>query len=224
MFQRFPTPDGAALATLCACALAGALGAMPGSAGAYDPVTLLGWLTLIAPAAGALCGARGLGLFPFALAVPGAWTIAFVLVQAQASRALPTPMWGACVVAGLFAAGLAAGRRTRAPLRCAGLLLLLGAGLSSACLGFGLLADGAELARRSPLAAQRLHELSPLVLVFDCAGWDWSHAQPEVYAAAGVEWFPRRPYAGNLAGPAVLVVGCALAVLVRRPTRVAHDP
>jgi len=60
-----------------------------------------------------------------------------------------------------------------------------------------------------------LLELSPLVLIFDCAGWDWTHAQDEVYRHAGVEWFQRRSFAGNLAGPSVLVVGCLLALLVR---------
>jgi hypothetical protein len=87
--------------------------------------------------------------------------------------------------------------------------------LAGAAVGFGLLAGGAEVARTHPRAAAWLLDLSPLVLVFDCAGWDWVHAQPEVYAAAGIEWFARRPHPGNLAGPAVLVVGCALAALPR---------
>jgi hypothetical protein len=215
VFERFPPPERTQLATLVACAAAGALGLLPGAGGAGDPVTLLGWLTLAAPAAGALCGAGGLALFPFGLAVPGAWVMLLVLALASARVELATPVWAACVLGGLFAAGWALGRRSRAPLRSAGALLLLGLVLTGAALGFGLLAGGAELARTHPGAAARLLDLSPLVLVFDCAGWDWTHAQPEVYARAGVEWFQRRPYRGNLAGPAVLVVGCALAWLAR---------
>jgi hypothetical protein len=223
VFRRFPPPDPAALATLCGAAALGGLGLLPGAAGALDARTLLGWLALCAPAAGALCGARGLGWFPFALAVPGAWVVALVLLDASAGGVLPTPLWAACALTGLFAAGLAVGKRAGVPLRTMGLLLFLTAGFAGACLGFGLLADGAALARTQPALAARLLDLSPLVLVLDCAGLDWSHAQPAVYAASGVEWFPRRPFPGNLAGPAVLVVGCLLAALVPAPRRGMHE-
>lgn len=217
MFERFPPPERAQLATLAVCAGAGALGLLPGAAGACDAVTLLGWLTLLAPAAGALCGARGPALFPFGLAVPGAWITLLVFALEPGRFELATPGWAACVFSGLFAAGWASGRRACVPLRTAGTLLFLGLVLSGAASGLGLFAGGAELARAHPASACRLLELSPLVLVFDCAGWDWTHAQPEVYARSGVEWFQRQPYRGNLAGPAVLVVGCALAWLDRAP-------
>ena len=219
MFERFPPPDRAELACLAACAAAGALGLLPGAAGPNDPVTLLGWLALFAPAAGVLRGARGPGLFPFALAVPGAWGLLLVFALSTSERVIPSPLWPACVLAGLFAAGFALGRRARAPLGAAGGVLLIGLVLSGASVGFGLAAGGAELARRHPAAAARLVDLSPLVLVFDSAGWDWTHAQPEVYARSGVEWFQRRPYRGSLAGPGALVVGCALAWLARAPRR-----
>jgi hypothetical protein len=202
-------------------AAAGALGALPGAGGALDPVTMLGWMALAAPAAGAACGARGLGA-P-ALLVPAAWALALALLSARHGRDLPAPLWAACAVGGLFALGHALGARSRTPLATAGALLFLGLVLATAAPGFGLLAGGTELARTHPSLAARLLDVSPLVLVFDCAGWDWTHAQPEVYAAAGVEWFQRRAYPGNLAGPAVLVVGCALAILARvsgaRPDR-----
>jgi len=204
------------LGTLAGCALAGMLGALPGAAGALDPVTVLGWMVLFAPAAGASCGARGVALFPFAWAVPVAWLLVLAAAQAGAERALAALVWPGCALAGLFAAGLALGVRSRAPLRTAGALLLVGLVLSGATTGFGLVAGGAELARAHPRLAARLLDASPLVLVFECAGWDWIHAQPEVYADAGVEWILRRAYPGKLAGPAVLVVGCALAILARR--------
>jgi hypothetical protein len=220
VFGRLSPPDAAGLATLAACAAAGALGLLPGVAGGLDPVTALGWMALCAPAAGALCGARGLALFPFSLSVPALWVLELTLVAARVERGFPTPLWAACALGGLFAFGHALGGRSPAPLRsplvAAGALLSLGLFLAGAPQGFGLVAGGTELARLHPWLAARLLDASPLVLVFDCAGWDWTHAQPEVYAGAGVEWFQRRAYPGNLAGPAVLVVGCVLASLARR--------
>jgi hypothetical protein len=212
---RSSLPDRGQLATLAGCAAAGALGALPGAAGALDPVTFLGWTTLLAPAAGALCGARGLALFPFALSVPAAWVLLLAALPAGSGRGFASLAWPACALAGLFAAGLAGGARSRDALHTAGALLLLGLVLSAAAPGFGLVAGGAELARAHPRLAAWLLDASPLVLVFECAGWDWIHAQPEVYADAGVEWILRRAYPGNLAGPAVLVVGCALAIFAR---------
>lgn len=216
MFERFPTPTRAQLAVLGACALAGALGELSGAGGAYDPLALLGWLVFLAPAAGALCGGARIAFFPFALSVPGAWMCLLTLTVARAPRGPEAPLWAACALAGLFALGWAWGVRSAAPVRAAGVLLLAGLLLAGASTGFGLLAGGAELARRNPHAAARLFDLSPLVLVLDCAGLDWAHAQPEVYAHSGVEWFQRRPSPGSLAGPAVLVVGCALAWLASR--------
>jgi hypothetical protein len=195
---------------LALAAAAGALGLLPGAAGALDGTTLLGWLALLAPAAGALC--RDVALFPFALVVPATWGCLVVL--ASSARAVPTPLWALAALTGLFALGLAGARRSRDDLRTAGLFLLGTTALGGLAVGFGLVAGGSELAKSHPALAARLLDLSPLVLVFDCAGLDWTHAQGEVYARAGVEWFQRRPYPGNLAGPAVLVVGCTLALLV----------
>jgi len=193
-----------ALRLLAGLALGG-LGLLPGAAGAGDGNTLLGWLALCAPALGARLAGGGAG-WELAL-VPSGWTLAWL---ACADTRSP---WPPCVVAGLFAAGVALGRWRGCGAAGAALhATLLLAGLS---LGFGVLAGGAELAPHAPVLAARLLDLSPLVLVFDAAGSDWLHAQPEVYARAGVEWFPRRPWSGNLAGPTVLVVGCLLAVLAR---------
>lgn len=213
--MRFSVPDPRARSVLGACAAAGGLGCLSGAGGAFDPVTLLGWLALVAPAAGVLCGARGVAWFPFALAVPGSWSLLLVLAEARGGNGRWTLLWAICALVGLFGLGFAAGRRTRFPLRGAGLALLGTLGLSGAALGFGLLVDGSGLARADPWLAARLLELSPLVLVFDCAGHDWVHAQPEVYAGAGIEWFQRRPYAGTLWGPLWLLVGSALAAFSR---------
>jgi len=216
VFRRFPTPPAPTLAVLCAAAVAGFLGLLPGRAGARDPVTLLGWLTLVAPALGTWCGSTRVTFFPFALAVPSAWGLALVLAQAGTPRPLAGAHWALCALAGLFALGFAWGRRARAPLGGAGTVLLVTLALAAAPVGGGLVAGGAELARAGhPRTAATLVELSPLVWVFDCAGWDWTHAQGDVYRRAGVEWFQRRSFAGSLAGPGVLVVGCLLALLVR---------
>ncbi len=216
--MRLTLPAAPELARLGAGVLGGALGLLGGAAGAGDAPTLLAWLALSAPALGALCAARGPALFPFGLMVPTAWAGLLLLANASGhgpARELATPLWAACALGGLFALGWALGGRSAAPVHTAGLLLLAALALSGAALGFGVLVGGAELAPRHPGAARWLVELSPLVLVQECAGRDWTHAQPEFYARSGVEWFQRRPYAGNLAGPVVLVVGCALAWLAR---------
>jgi hypothetical protein len=215
VFRRFSTPDARALAVLAGAAGLGLLGCLPGAAGAGDPVTLLAWLALSSPALGAWVGSTRIGFFPFALAVPAAWGLAFVLAHASAPRPLPSAPWALCALAGLFGLGFAIGRRARAALGGAGAVLLATLALAGAPVGCGVLAGGAELARSRPRAAARLLDLSPLVLVLDCAGLDWTHAQDDVYRRAGVEWFTRRSFRGDLAGPAVLVVGCALALLVR---------
>lgn len=224
MFRRFPPPSARALGTLGASAGAGALGCLPGAAGAFDPVTLCGWLALSAPAAGALVGSSRAPFFPFGLCVPGSWVLLLVLVEARAGGGLPSPLWAACALAGLFGLGFALGRRLAAPLAGAGLVAFATLWLASAPVGLGLVASGSELARSRPALAARLLDLSPLVLAFDCAGHDWTHAQPELYALAGVEWFQRRPYRGELAGPALLMVGCLLAALVRLPRQALDEP
>jgi hypothetical protein len=215
--------DRGQTAVLAGSAAAGALGALPGASGALDHVAVLGWMTLLAPAAGALCGARGIALPPAAL-IPVGWTLFLAALQPGAPRGFTTLPWAACALVGLFALGLALGARTRSGLLAAGALLYLGLVLASAAQGFGLVAGGAEVARRHPELAARLLDASPQVLVFECAGWDWIHAQPEVYTRGGAEWTQRRAYPGNLAGPAVLVVGCALAALARRPDHLARVP
>ena len=214
MFARIPVPEGQPLVALLLCAGLGALGLAGGAAGELDPVTELAWLALFAPAAGVLCGASGLLPGPFAAIVPGAWCFFLVWADSLSERDLPTPAWAACALAGFFAGGFALGRwRPESAFALAGAALLVGLGASGIALELG----GAEasLARSHPRLAALALDVSPLAFVFDCAGWDWTHANPDVYRRSGVEWFQRRPWPGSLAGPTVLVVGCALAWLSR---------
>jgi hypothetical protein len=200
-------------AGLALAAAAGALGLLSGARGSLDPSALLAWLVLAAPAVGALCG--GITRTASVLVVPLSWSALLLWASARSSGRLATPGWAACAVGGLFLAGVAVAWRTRwAPSAAAGLAVLTLA-LSGAALGFGFVPVGAELAPSHPAFAARLLDLSPLVLAFDCAGQDWVHAQPDLYVQAGIEWLPRHPYRGSLAGPLVLVVGCALSGLAR---------
>lgn len=196
---------------------AGALGLLPTAAGAVDPLALLAWLALLAAAAGHACGALGIALLPYGLAVPGLWATLVVLADLASPRDLPTPLWAMAAVAGLFGLGTALGARLGRPLAGAG-ALLLAALLAAGAPVQGGLSRGASWGARHPRLARALVEASPVVLVLECAGLDWTHAQPDVYRLSGVEWFLRRPYRGPLAGTAVLVLGCALgSALGRRP-------
>jgi len=219
-------PTRREVVALAAASLAGLPGLLPSAGGAGDPLALVAWLTLAAPAAGALCGAHGVRLWPLGAAVPGTWVLMLVWSVASSSVVLATPAWAACVVGGLFAFGLALGALAscRSPVAngsgrawaLAGGLLLAGLALSGASVQGGLSDGGTSWARTHPRLAARLLDLSPLVLATDCAGRDWTRAHPDVYAISGVEWFPRRPYRAPLAGSTVLLVGCASALLAGR--------
>lgn len=215
VFRRIPPPSGAALAGLIGAALIGGLGALPLGTGGGTPAAILAWLALWAPAAGAGIGRLGTGLLPFALAVPASWS----LLVARTGVALPTPLWGLVAVAGLFALGHALGRTLAPPsagalgpaaVRTGGVVLLAALVATGASIGFGVAAAPEGPPPRWATAAL---DLSPVGLVAECAGIDWSRAQPAVYGRSGVEWVPRRPWRGILAAPTVLVVGCTLSWL-----------
>ena len=199
---------------LVATALAGLAAALPRAGGEPDPLALVAWLVLIAPAAGFACGALGVRLYPWGLAVPAVWMVALVQVDLASQRDLVEPVWPGLLWTGLFAAGLGIGTRFPGrPWGGAGLVLLLG--LAAAGLGIqgGLALGDSAWARTHPGLGGFLLELSPLAWAFDAAGWDWVHANPLAYRLSGVEWVPREPWKGRLAGPAVLVVGCIAAAL-----------
>ena len=210
MEQRLPPP-----ATRLALALvAAAVGVAGALAAGGDPVSLLVWLALLAPAAGYLCGALGVGLLPFGLAAPGVWMVALVVLDGLSPGELPTPFWAALVWTGLFAGGAGAGRLGRRFAGDAGWagagLLLLGATLLTALPGRG----GAADAPWPPAAARVLLDLSPATLVVESAGVDWMR-HPAVYDPAGTDRFQRPAYRGELAGPLALLVGCVLAAAAR---------
>jgi hypothetical protein len=206
-------------------AAAGLLGLVPGATGDTDPLGMLVWLTLLAPAAGAACGAVGLRILPYGLVVPGSWASMLFAAILLSDGDLPAPVWGAAAIAGLFGLGVAVGAA------CPGRPIeLAAAGLFAGIVMLGLsvqlgIPDATSLARTHPRIARVFLELQPVVLVSECAGCDWVRTQPQVYARSGVEWLPRRPYRGPLAGSVALVVGCALGeALVRRSSRRVRDP
>jgi len=232
---------GPPLGTLLLVTGAGALGLLPGAAGAADPVALLAWLALIAPAAGYASGVHGVRAWPFGAAVPGVWAGLVAWADARSARDLPGPLWAIAAVAGLFLLGLAVGaaRATRVTPGTRGERAVRAAPGVGALLGLALVLSGLpvqgglgagtswardDAARPAAAAARRAAarlalDLSPLVLVLECAGWDWTHAHPTAYRVSGVEWFPRRPWRGRLAGPVLLLVGCTavgIASVVRR--------
>ena len=202
---------------LGAAALGGALGLLPGTAGALDPVTLLGWLALFAPAAGVACGAVGLRPWPYGFAAPGLWTFLVGWADTSSDRDLPHPLWSALALAGLFAAGMGVGALLpRRPAAGAGAVLLGGLLLTGISVQGGLGAGGESWARTHPRFAALALDVSPPALVLDTAGWDWAHRNPLVYAASGVEWSPRVPYRGARWGPLLFGFGWLLGELFTR--------
>ncbi len=200
----------------------GCLGATSGAAGALDPVTLFAWLVLAAPACGVLAGAFGVRLWPVGLLAPALWIALLVQAELGSERHLLVPWSGMAVVSGLFFAGLGLGawvrRRSRPErgLALAGLLLCGMLAASGAGVRGVLSSSGSGFAREFPWLTTTLLEASPLVFAFECAGVDYTHMQPDVYARSTVEWFPRLPYRGALAAPVVLLVGSLSALLGAR--------
>lgn len=174
-----------------------ALGLMATSA----PPLGLAWLAICALPVGVL----GSGLGRAGLLPPLVWC---ALVGARSP-------WAALVIAGYLAAGHALGcARPGARLRDAGLALLvlsLLAGLPS--LG-GLMGH----APWSPPVTSWLLDISPVVLVLESAGVDWLR-HPAVYGPAGGDGLGpdlRGAWSGEVAGPVVLLLGCALTALTLR--------
>ena len=198
-------------------ALAAVPGALPRAEGGWDPLALVAYLTLVAPAVGVLMGARGVRLLPLGLAVPAVWMVLLVQVDLSSTRDLPAALGAGGVFTGLYLAGLGLGGL--APGRAwplAGAALLAGPFLVGLGLAGGLLGGEGTLAVGHPGVQSWLLELSPLAVAFDGAGWDWAHANPLAYRLGGVEWVARGPWDGRLAGAVFGVLGCAAAWLLPR--------
>ena len=186
-------------------------GLLPVALGRGHPVTLLAWLSIVALPAGWLAGGWNLPLGRTTLAVGGLWYVGLLV---SAERGVPAPHWAALAWTGLFVAGFGAGcLAPRRALAGAALALLLAALLVSLPGAAGL----PEEPVWSPRAAARLLDLSPATLLVESAGVDWMR-QPAVYGPAGADAIGpdlRMPWRGELAGPAVLLLGCALALAAR---------
>jgi hypothetical protein len=205
----------------------GALGLLPALAGIGDPLASLAWIAVVSPAVGVVAAGLGLGAWPFGLAVPAAWMIGLVWLDARAGAALPDPAWAAMTWTGMYALGFAAGALSvrRAPRTAALAFALAGllAGLPLAGgAGAGMLGDR-TWGEITPDGAARLFDASPVTMLLESAGVDWMR-HPSVYDAAGTEWFSdrRAPYRGRLAGPLLLVVGCASVLAVARRIPIAR--
>jgi hypothetical protein len=206
-----PTTRARDFAVPLAIALAGGLGALPGTAQRSDPVALLAWLALWAAPAGYLAGAARLPHWALLALPPAAWMGLEAVVDGLSSRDLPAPAWAALAWTGLYAAGFGVNRLApRGAAAGAGALLLLGALLAALPIAPGHL--GSPL---PPALAARLLDLSPVTLLAECSGLDWMR-HPAVYAPAGaadIDPATRVAFSGALAGPIAFVVGCALATL-----------
>lgn len=174
-----------------------------------DPVALLLWLAVAAPALGVLAGGVGLPGWPWSAAVPAGWMLGFALVAATSRRVVPTPAWPALVWTGLYFAGWALGRaRPRACARDAAATALAALVLCALPVGAGLVD-----APFPPAWTARLLDLAPSTWLVESAGVDWMR-HPAVYEPAhafdvGPEL--RSSFRGALAGPLAVLVGCALA-------------
>ena len=130
MFGRKPILDGvSARGLMLALAISsiGLLGLLFVD-GEREPVNLLAWFALSAPAAGCLGARLGLRFWPLGFVAPAMWMALYAVSSASLLQGAPTPFYGALVWTGLFAAGWAAGVNTKqAGWAVAGWLFLLDA-------------------------------------------------------------------------------------------------
>lgn len=176
-----------------------------------DPVALLVWLALIAPAAGCACAALGVRAWPYGAVVPGAWMSLVALVGAFSDRTLPTPLWGSFAFAGLFFAGCAVGELWGGRLAAMSGTVLLATALAIALPCRGAFASTPW----PPNVARTLLDLSPATLVVECSGLDWMR-HPSIYGPVGTDRFEREPLHGPLVASIALAVGCAASLAAAR--------
>ncbi len=212
--NKFGSITAREFGTSLGIATIGILGAWPGHNNEPDPVALLVWLSLVAPAVGVACSALRLRFWPAAVLVPATWMFLIVFADALSARDLPRPIWSGCAIAGLFSLGFALGSLpTRSTWRTAGIILLVNALLCALPLSGGFLRDHPPAQVNA-----RLLDLSPATLVVESSGVDWMR-HPAIYDAAStsdIDPILRSAYDGRLAGGLVFVVGCALAFALQR--------
>ncbi|MBM3978539.1 MAG: hypothetical protein FJ299_16320 [Planctomycetes bacterium] len=112
-----------------------------------------------------------------------------------------------------MAAGAALARSVRNEANCALSLGVLGLGLA-----LWPVAPGISGLPWPPSLASLALDCSPVTLVVEASGIDWMRTAG-LYDAAGTDRLERAAWAGELAGPGALVLGCAalgVAALVRR--------
>lgn len=206
--MRFSAPN---TAILFSAALVGALPVLL----ARDPALSIAWVALWAAPAGALVGATSGGTSRGLLAalVPVSWVLAGLRLVGPA---VPSAGWAALVVAGLFGVGYGIGAwRSRSAWSSASALLVLGAILAWLP---GLDGFAGTPPPWSPRTAARLLGLAPTSIAVESAGVDWMH-HSAVYSNVGTDRMGpdvRTAWRGFLAGPTLLLVGCALAAAGHR--------
>ena len=186
-------------------------GAAPGAAG------LLAWLTLLSVPGGICAAHGGARLWPYGLLVPAIWSFLLIFSGLRGASNLPAPLGGMAALSALYGLGFGLGcLLQKHVLRCAALALFSMLLMVGAAQGGGLGRPEAVLARHQPDLARFLVNASPFVFAFECAGVDWTHANPGVYAQSGVEWFPRSAYNARRAGLGALTLGALFALLADR--------
>jgi hypothetical protein len=195
----------------------GVLGMFDPQGGGLGAAGLLAWLGLLSVPAGIFAAWRDVRFWPYGLFVPAIWSFLMIFCGLSGGASLPAPLGGMAAVGGLYGLGFGVGSLIQKhALRAAAIALLSMLLLVGAAQGGGLAQPDAVLARHQPDLARLLVNASPLVFVYECAGVDWTHANPAVYAQSGVEWFPRSAYDGRRAGLGALLLGALFAFLADR--------
>ncbi len=147
------------------------------------------------------------------------------LGELRGSSGLPRPIAGGAALSGLVALGACLGSTHAATgLARAALLAAVSLLLDGAAAGWGLL--GPSPTWPAGVAAVLL-DLSPRAFVLESGGVDWMR-HPSIYETVGTDRIGpgmRVGWTGSVAGPCLVVVGCALAAFAaaRSPGRTA-DP
>lgn len=205
---------------LAATVVPGVLASTVGGRG-YDPLVVLVWLGVIAPSIGACSAGLGLRGWPEGAAVVGVWSSVVATLGGISERILPTPLWAAAALAGLYFFGFGLARIVARPtsVACALLAVTMAATWLPGAPG------ALSLPWPSAWAACAL-DFSPATLLAECAGVDWMRVDG-VYAHVGTDRFSRTAWSPELAGPISLLLGCSawgIAAFLTGRRRSDHDP